>query len=436
VATADITTTRAPSQSQVLAATIASLLGWGLDLFDLFILLYVAPIIGTLFFPTSSATLSLAAVYASFAVTLLMRPIGSGVFGNYADKHGRKAAMVIAVTGVGFATASLGLLPTFPQVGILAPILFLIVRLIQGVLVGGVVASTHTIGIETLPAKWRGLGSGLISGGAGIGALFASIAFAIWSAVFPGPAFAVWGWRAMFFTGILSTLLGLFVFRTLQESPLWAESKNKQGVQKYPLSVVLSGEHRNTLLINIMIVAGGGSAYYLTSGYLPTFLNAVLKVPAATTGPLLIASSALIIFAAMFFGQLSEWIGRKSAILIIGVLDLIVIPLGLLQFGATPASDVGMITFWVMVLTFFGQSAYAPVMVFLNERFPTAIRASGTALSWNIGFAIGGILPTFVTGTSPTVADIPSRLAIFVAVMLVVYIIGGLVIAETKGNLK
>jgi len=207
-------------------------------------------------------------------------------------------------------------------------------------------------------------------------------------------------------------------------------------VQKYPLSVVLSGEHRNTLLINIMIVAGGGSAYYLTSGYLPTFLNAVLKVPAATTGPLLIASSALIIFAAMFFGQLSEWIGRKSAILIIGVLDLIVIPLGLLQFGATPASDVGMITFWVMVLTFFGQSAYAPVMVFLNERFPTAIRASGTALSWNIGFAIGGILPTFVTGTSPTVADIPSRLAIFVAVMLVVYIIGGLVIAETKGNLK
>src|SRR5246127_959611 len=102
---------------QATNAIVASLLGWSLDLFDLFILLYVAPVVGKLFFPSSNPTLSLAAVYASFAVTLLMRPVGSAVFGHYADRHGRKGAMVVAVTGVGFSTAGLGLLPPGGQGG-------------------------------------------------------------------------------------------------------------------------------------------------------------------------------------------------------------------------------------------------------------------------------------------------------------------------------
>src|SRR5579859_7843926 len=112
-------------------ALVASVLGWSLDLFDLFILLYVAPVIGALFFPSQFPTLSLAAVYASFAVTLLMRPVGSAVFGSYADRNGRKGAMVVAVGGVGFSTALFGLLPTLEQAGLAAPVLFLILRLVQ-----------------------------------------------------------------------------------------------------------------------------------------------------------------------------------------------------------------------------------------------------------------------------------------------------------------
>src|SRR5271154_7501806 len=110
-------------------AIVASVLGWSLDLFDLFILLYVAPVVGALFFPSSAPTLSLAAVYASFAVTLLMRPVGSAVFGHYADVYGRKNAMLVAIVGVGISTAAFGLLPTIAQAGGLAPGLFLIFRL-------------------------------------------------------------------------------------------------------------------------------------------------------------------------------------------------------------------------------------------------------------------------------------------------------------------
>lgn len=175
-------------------AIVASVLGWSLDLFDLFILQYVAPVVGALFFPSSVPTLSLAAVYASFAVTLLMRPVGSAVFGHYADVYGRKNAMLMAIVGVGISTAAFGLLPTIAQAGFIAAVLFLILRLVQGIFVGGVVASTHTIGTESVPPARRGAMSGLVGGGgAGIGALLASLAFLITSSIFPGDAFAVWG---------------------------------------------------------------------------------------------------------------------------------------------------------------------------------------------------------------------------------------------------
>lgn len=230
---------------------VASLLGWSLDLFDLFILLYVAPVVGALFFPSTVPTLSLAAVYASFAVTLLMRPVGSAIFGHYADIHGRKGAMLAAIFGVGISTAAFGLLPTIQQVGMIAPVIFLVLRLIQGVFVGGVVASTHTIGTESVPAQWRGAMSGLIGGGgAGIGALLASLIFLITSSVFPGDAFAVWGWRCMFFSGLLSSLLGWFVFRGLEESPYFQEQQRRKAAAKAtavasPVKTIFGGSYRD-----------------------------------------------------------------------------------------------------------------------------------------------------------------------------------------------
>ena len=196
----DVETVIPVAGRQMRNAILASVLGWSLDLFDLFILLYVAPVVGALFFPSSVPTLSLAAVYASFAVTLLMRPIGSAIFGHYADVHGRKGAMVVAIVGVGISTAVFGVLPTIAQAGPIAPVLFLVLRLVQGVFVGGVVASTHTIGTESVSLAWRGAMSGLVGGGgAGIGALLASFIFLITSSIFPGDAFAVWGWRVRFF---------------------------------------------------------------------------------------------------------------------------------------------------------------------------------------------------------------------------------------------
>jgi MFS transporter, MHS family, proline/betaine transporter len=425
---------------QMRNAMIASVLGWSLDLFDLFILLYVAPVVGALFFPSSVPTLSLAAVYASFAVTLLMRPVGSAIFGHYADVHGRKNAMFIAIVGVGFSTAAFGLLPTIAQAGYVAPALFLILRLVQGVFVGGVVASTHTIGTESVSPDRRGAMSGLIGGGgAGIGALLASFVFLITSSIFPGEAFAVWGWRCMFFSGLLSSLLGWFIFNNLEESPFFKERQKQKAAgtavkTAAPVTALFSSDWRNVLLLNLLITFGGGAGYYLTSGYLPSFLKVVNNVPNNVSSLILMGGSVMALISAILVGALSDAIGRKKTFILAGLCMIVLLPICYLGMAAT--KDTNVIAFYALAIAFLGNAGYAPVLIFLNERFPTEIRASGTGLSWNIGFALGGMMPTFVSLAAKTPAEIPMALSIFVVVIFAIYLIGAFLIPETKGNFR
>jgi MFS transporter, MHS family, proline/betaine transporter len=433
------TITATTQKRQATNAMIASLLGWSLDLFDLFILLYVAPVLGMLFFPSSNPTLSLAAVYASFAVTLLMRPVGSAVFGHYADLHGRKGAMLLAIIGVGVTTAAFGVLPTIAQVGVIAPVLFLVLRLVQGVFVGGVVASTHTIGTESVPMQYRGTMSGLIGGGgAGIGALLSSVIFLITSSVFPGDAFAAWGWRFMFFSGLLSSLLGWFIFRGLEESPYFQEQQRLKAAAKAsapasPVKEVFSS-HRNVLLLNLLITFGGGAGYYLTSGYLPTFLKVVNGLPNNVSSMILMCASLSAIVSAVAIGALSEWIGRKKTFLVVGICTIVLLPICYLSLAKTTDPTTALL--YALAIAFIGNAGYAPVLIFLNERFPTALRATGTGLSWNIGFALGGMMPTFVSLASGGTAQIPMSLSIFAVGVFAIYTLGAILSPETRGEFR
>lgn len=427
------------SPRQRINAILASVLGWSLDLFDLFILLYVAPVIGQLFFPSTHPTLSLAAVYASSAVALIIRPLGSAIFGHYADTHGRKGAMTIALIGTGLSTASFGLLPTIHQIGAIAPVIFLLLRLVQGLFIGGVVASTHTIGTESVPARWRGTMSGFVGSGAALGALLAALVFFVVSNLFPGDSFMGWGWRFMFFSGILSAVLGIFIFRNLDESPVFRQAqlakaarRQTASAQASPVRTIFSPAYRGILLRNLLITFGGGAAYYLTSGYMPSFLRLVNALPNDAASRILIMASVAAFFASILFGFLSDIIGRKPTFLMIGLASIVLLPLFFLRMGA--ATDVSTIASYAVAIAILGNAAYAPILIFLNERFPTALRASGTGLSWNIGFAIGGLMPTFVSAFSGSVENIPISLAIFVSFAALVYLIGAIVNPETRGR--
>src|SRR5579864_1231401 len=437
------------NRRQVMGAVVASCLGWALDLFDLFVLLFVAPVVGRLFFPSEHAMLSLAAVYASFAVTLLMRPLGSALFGSYADRRGRKGAMILAVVGVGLSTAAFGLLPTVAQVGVIAPVLFLLLRLVQGVFVGGVVASTHTIGTESVALKYRGAVSGLIGGGgAGLGALLASLTYLAMSSLFPGDLFDVWGWRCMFFTGIISSVLGLFVFNSLEESPLWkklaaekaaraAADKTRNApveVVRSPIRTLFSRDYRSILFVNLLLTIGGGSGYYLTSGYLPTFLKVVNHAPNGTAAAILMLCSVAVVIASVAAGHLSTFIGRKRTFILLGAIRLFALPALFLLLPT--AQTITMVGVYAVILSALGSAGYAPILIFLNERFPTAIRATGTGLSWNIGFAIGGMMPTLVSLVAKDASQLPMTLAIFVGAISVIFLVGACVVPETLGKLE
>jgi MFS family permease len=347
----------------------------------------------------------------------------------------------MAMIGVGVSTAAFGILPSVHTVGVIAPILFIVLKLVQGVFVGGVVAATHTIGTESVAPRYRGAVSGMIGGGgAGMGALFASLVFYAMSALFPGKAFEEWGWRCMFFTGIISAVLGITIFSNLEESPMFkklqeAKARNKAaaGPLRHPVRTLFSSEWRNVLLVNLLLSFGGGAGYYLTSGFLPTFLKVVNKTPAETAGFILMCSSVGVIVASVGSGHLSTFIGRKKTFLLMGVLRLFIFPaIALALPGASSTLQLGA---YCVIFGMLGSAGYAPLLIFLNERFPTTIRATGTGLSWNIGFAIGGLMPTFVSLASPTPASIPMTLAIFLCVINVVFLIGALVVPETLGRL-
>jgi MFS family permease len=348
--------------------------------------------------------------------------------------------MLVAIIGVGVSTAAFGLLPTIAQAGVIAPVLFLILRLVQGIFVGGVVASTHTIGTESVKPAWRGAMSGLVGGGgAGIGALLASFIFLVTSSIFPGDAFAVWGWRCMFFSGLLTSLLGWFIFRNLEESPFFKQQQKQKAAGALqappsPVKTLFSSGYRHVLLLNLLITFGGGAGYYLTSGYLPSFLKVVNGVPNNVSSLILMAASVAALISAILVGALSDLIGRKKTFLLVGVLMVVLLPVCYL--GMAKTTDTASITFYALAIAFLGNAGYAPILIFLNERFPTAIRASGTGLSWNIGFALGGMMPTFVSLASAGPAQIPMALSIFVAVIFTIYLIGALLIPETKGDFR
>ncbi len=188
------------------------------------------------------------------------------------------------------------------------------------------------------------------------------------------------------------------------------------------------------LLVNLLITFGGGAGYYLTSGYLPSFLKVINAVPNQTASLILMGASVSAFFSAVLVGALSDRIGRKKTFLLIGILAVVLLPLCYLNLAT--AKDTTQITLYAFAIAFIGNAGYAPVLIFLNERFPTALRASGTGLSWNIGFALGGMMPTFVSLVSGSPAEIPISLARFAVGVFVIYLIGAVVIPETKGNFR
>jgi len=408
-----------------------SFLGWSLDGYDIVLMLLVIPSISQLFFPSENPIFSIIATFASYTITLIMRPLGSVIFGIYGDRFGRKRAMIITILGFSLATFSVGLLPTYATVGIMAPILLIMIRLIQGIFAGGEWGSGAVITIESVPKQRRGTLSGFLQSGFSFGFLLASIAFQLITMAFPGEAFEEWGWRILFFTGIIPGFVALFIRFSMDESPLWMEKSKSNRLERSPLrKIVFAKEHRREFFLCACIMTGLVYMYHGSISILPTYLQQFGQIQRSEVALVMIYATTSSWLGMIMTGWLSQKIGRRKAILcFVAASVLVSIPLAIMIL----ANDI-LVVFFVIVYAFVVSTASGPIPAFFSERFPTQIRNSAAGFSYNAGLIFGSWSPLIALSLMASVGkDLVSvALGINIIIGAIIVIIPTILSRETK----
>ena len=378
---------KADDQRRIVFAGIA---GNVMEWYDFTVYGYFASIIGVQFFPSSNRLSSLIASFGVFAAGFLMRPIGSLVFGHIGDRVGRKTALTMSVAAMALPTFLIGLLPTYQQVGVAAPVALTVLRLVQGLSVGGEYTTSFIFLVERAPPQRRGLlGSwgpfGVAGGlllGSGIGTLLTSL--------LDPQAVSDWGWRLPFCFGIAVGLTGLYIRRNLAEP---APDAGVTGLSHSPLVEAFRLQWRKILqVIGFNVVSA--ISFYLCFIYVTSWLRQAEHLSATTAFDINTAAIALLLLLIPLAGTLSDRVGRKP-VLIAGAGGLLVSAWPLFWLMHHPTASlvlVGQLGFAALISALAGASPAA-----LVEAFPRSARCTGLSVGYNFCMAVFG-------GTAPMVA--------------------------------
>lgn len=373
------------------AVVLGSWFGWALDGYDLVLMLFVISSVSQLFFPSGDSRLSLLATFATYAATLVVRPLGGAVFGIFGDKVGRKRSMIITITGFSVATFATGLLPTWQAIGIASPLLLVTLRILQGLFAGGEWGSGAVISMESVSKTSRGIVSGFIQSGFPFGFLIASLTYWVVSTLYQDKSFLEIGWRIMFFTGIIPSLLALVIRLKMSESLLWKEKLENQALEKAPLRKIVSGTNRKNFLLVLTITSGLMYAYYASIGFMPTLLAQYIHLSGSDTAVVMAFATFSSMLGYIFAGWLSQKIGRIRAVAVFaGFAAIIAIPL---LVGLYNASNITERTVLASALVIVATSGFGPIPAYLSERFPTEIRNTSAGFVFNAGLIIGAWAP-------------------------------------------
>ena len=383
---------------ELLKTVVAASLVTGLEMFDFTVFGFFAVMIGDRFFPASDPMTSLLWAVGTFGVGFFMRPVGAMVIGAYADRVGRRAAMVRTSWMMALGTAALGLCPPFASIGVIAPLIVIAGRSLQGFAVGGDIGVAATFMLEAGPVSRRGylVSWQLVSQGAAA-LLGASLGVLISSTMSPA-ALASWGWRIPFLIGLLIAPVGLYVRHRLRDNPLLAKLlANTARDARTPLTE-LCREHGTTILLAMLMMMGQTIPVYAIVYFMPSYATRVMHMP-PVVGFLASALSALVLVVIPpLAGHLIDRLPRRKplALLVSGCTALLVYPVFLMITRATSAlpilCGVGLISIMVAL------SAVAVALLVL-EALPERVRASGMAVSHALHVAVfGGTAQFIVTG--------------------------------------
>lgn len=373
---------------------ISGMIGNSLEWYDFALYGYFATIISQHFFPNSDPFISLIATYGAFAAGFLMRPFGAILFGYIGDKYGRKIALSISILMMAVPTALIGALPTYEQIGVLAPILLTLIRLLQGLSVGGEFSGSITFIVEHSKDHRRGIAGSMSIVSLVGGMLLGSAVATLTAEVFSKEDLYDWAWRIPFISGLLIGFVGYYIRHFTHESPKYAKIKEMGGLSSRPVRDAFK-KHPKKMLTAIGLYMCVTVPFYTFSVFMITYyskfvggsFNEALKIN--TIG------MALLLVIVPLAAWVSDKIGRKK-VMAAGAIGYLIFfyPIFLLfQSGDFAYALIGQIIFAILLGIY-----TAPMPAVLVELFPTSIRYTGMAISYNICAAVfGGTVPMLAT---------------------------------------
>ncbi len=384
--------TEGPSRLRTISAIT---IGNALEFFDFTVYGFMAILIGKLFFPNLSPYNQLLLAVATFGVGFVMRPIGGVVIGAYADRAGRKAAMTLAIALMSLGCAIIAFTPTYAQIGVAAPLLMVLARLLQGFSAGGEVGASTTLLVEYASPRDRGYLASWQFASTGLGIFLGALVVSALSAALSPLAMETWGWRVPFVLGMSIAPVGIYIRRQLNETLDIDLSGATRRHRNSSLRILLK-EHRRSLAAGILTVMGSTTAAYVVTFYMPNYAVRELGLSPAFS----LAAAALVGFLSFALaspvGWLSDRIGRKS--LIIGsrvVLALVIYPA--FVWLVDEPSPGRLLTLMALLGAMHVVQA-VPGLTALPEMFPKHVRATGMSVVYSVGVALfGGFSPLIVT---------------------------------------
>src|SRR6266536_1297917 len=417
---------------QTRKAAASGWIGSALEYYDFFIYATAASLIfPQIFFPSGNPTVAIVASLATYGVGYIARPIGAFVLGHWGDTHGRKTVLLLCMFLMGLSTMAVGILPTYQQVGILAPVLLVILRLSQGFAVAGEISGASSMILEHAPFGRRGYYASFTLQGVQAGQILAAAVFLPLAHYMPKETFNTWGWRIPFLLSIVVIIAGYIIRRAVDETPAFAEEGKHGGIPKSPIIDAFKLSWADMLrvvcmaLMNVIPVVATifGGAYAVQAAYGIGFpADVYLWIP--------VLGNILAVIVIPFVGNLSDKIGRRPPI-IVGALGA-----GLLSFGylyaisihSVPLAIALSLLMWGVVYQ--GYNAIFPS--FYPELFQTRTRVSAMAIAQNVGTTITAMLPAlFAAVAPPGSANIPLTIGALAFGITIISAIAAITARET-----
>ncbi len=414
------------------AASAGTLIEW----YDFYIFGSLATVIAVHFFPKDHPTAAFLSTLAVFATGFVVRPFGAIVFGRLGDLVGRKYTFLVTLVLMGGSTFLIGLLPGYDVIGVLAPVLLVALRLIQGLALGGEYGGAATYVAEHSPDARRGFYTSFIQTTATLG-LFVSLGIILLCRQQMGKeVFEDWGWRIPFLLSIFLVLISYYIRVRMEESPLFAQAKSAGKLSKNPLkeSFLKKANLKLVLLALFGATAGQGVVWYTGQFYALFFLQRVAKVEFVTAS--LIVAAALVLGTPffVFFGSLSDRIGRKPIILagcLLAAVFYVPIYQGMVHFAAP--LNATMLVALVLLQVLFVTMVYGPIAAFLVELFPTRIRYTSMSLPYHIGNGVfGGLTPFIATSLVEKTGNNYAGLAYPISIAALTFLVGAFLVKERR----